>query len=52
MRTFCETLEFETKGELDMLDITERVQGVVSSSGLKEGLANVFVIGSTAAVTP
>ena len=51
MRTFCETLEFVTKGELDMLDITERVQGVVSSSGLKEGLANVFVIGSTAAVT-
>lgn len=51
MRSFGKTLEFETKEELDMLDLTEDVQGVVSESEIKEGIANIFVIGSTAAIT-
>lgn len=33
-----------------MKDITEQVAAVVNSSGIKTGIANVFNIGSTAAV--
>ena len=51
MKTVGDVLEFETKGETDMLDITKDVQEFILNSGLKDGIVNVFVIGSTAAVT-
>jgi len=35
----------------EITNITEQVQELVNSSGLKEGIANVFVIGSTASVS-
>lgn len=41
----------ETRGEGDIVDITPRVREAVRESGAREGLANVFVAGSTAAVT-
>jgi secondary thiamine-phosphate synthase enzyme len=34
-----------------MIDITEEARSAVSSSGLASGVATVFVVGSTAAVT-
>lgn len=34
-----------------MFDITRKIQGAVSESGLKDGIAVVFVAGSTGAVT-
>ena len=34
-----------------MLDLTTEVRGLLESSGFREGLATVFVPGSTAAVT-
>ncbi|MDG6220951.1 MAG: secondary thiamine-phosphate synthase enzyme YjbQ [Candidatus Thermoplasmatota archaeon] len=37
--------------EGDILDITRQVQDKVSDSGIKEGMALVFVSGSTAAIT-
>lgn len=37
--------------ELDFIDITDRVQMEVEEAGVKEGLANVFVVGSTGATT-
>ena len=39
-----------TKGHGDMHDITDAVTDVVSASGIKTGIVNVFNVGSTAAV--
>ena len=41
----------KTKGHTDVVDITEEVRGVVNISKIKEGIALVFVPGSTAAIT-
>lgn len=40
-----------SRGELDVIDITERVQKEVSGSGIRNGVVNVFVPGSTASVS-
>ncbi|MEW5937497.1 MAG: secondary thiamine-phosphate synthase enzyme YjbQ [Candidatus Thermoplasmatota archaeon] len=47
----AEEIRVSTKGEGEMLNITERVQRVVSASGVMEGVACAFVVGSTAALT-
>jgi secondary thiamine-phosphate synthase enzyme len=39
-----------TKGHGDMHDLTEQVARIVDSSGIHAGLANVFNVGSTAAI--
>jgi secondary thiamine-phosphate synthase enzyme len=39
-----------TKGHGDMHDLTEQVAEVVESSRIKSGIANIFNVGSTAAV--
>jgi thiamine phosphate synthase YjbQ (UPF0047 family) len=41
----------KTPGEGNMGDLTPRVEEAVRESGVREGLVNVFVSGSTAAVT-
>ena len=40
-----------TTGHSDFVDITERVAGAVEQSGIADGIAVVFVPGSTAALT-
>lgn len=45
------TISVETNGEGDVVDLTPQVMAVISESGVAEGLAHVFVRGSTAAVT-
>ncbi len=42
MKIFNESLRFSTRGEIDFLDISEKVQDVVEKSGVKNGLAHVF----------
>ena len=44
-------LRFSTKGDGDVVDITEGVLQVARSSGIEEGVVSVFVPGSTAAIT-
>jgi thiamine phosphate synthase YjbQ (UPF0047 family) len=44
-------LELTTRSENDVVDITHKVQQAVDESGLGEGVATVFVPGSTAALT-
>lgn len=51
MKIHQEEIEIRTNGENDMIDITDDVQKIVSKSGVKEGLACVFVPGSTGAIT-
>jgi secondary thiamine-phosphate synthase enzyme len=41
----------QTKGDSDIVDLTDRVQEVVSRHRFREGQALVFVSGSTAGVT-
>ncbi len=45
------TIRLKTSARDEIIDITGKVQEVVSESKLKSGLACVFVVGSTAAVT-
>ncbi|MFA7563567.1 MAG: secondary thiamine-phosphate synthase enzyme YjbQ [Methanoculleus sp.] len=45
------TIQVDTHGEGEIVDLTPRVTQVVAESGVREGLANIFVVGSTAAVT-
>jgi secondary thiamine-phosphate synthase enzyme len=44
-------VEIQTNAEGDVVDITKHVQKALKESGLKNGVAVVFVPGSTAAVT-
>jgi secondary thiamine-phosphate synthase enzyme len=44
-------LRLSTRGDADVIDITEGVQRVVSASGAGEAVASAFVRGSTAAIT-
>jgi len=51
MNVVTRQLEIRTRAENDVVDITKDVQKTVKESGLKNGIATVFVPGSTAAVT-
>jgi len=42
MKILNESLRFSTRGEIDFIDISEKVQDVVEKSGVKNGLAHVF----------
>jgi secondary thiamine-phosphate synthase enzyme len=48
---FGQYFSLKTKGYSDIKDITKEVQNIVQSSGIKNGLVNIFVVGSTASVT-
>ena len=49
--TFVEEVPVNTRGELDVVDITGQVSQLVRGSGASDGLAHLFVAGSTAALT-
>jgi len=44
-------IRVQTRGECDIVDLTDKVQEAVWGSGLKDGVVTVFVGGSTAAIT-
>ena len=46
-----ETIELQTRGHTDMLDITERVAATVQASGVKSGIVTIFCPSSTSALT-
>lgn len=48
MKIINEKIGLQTKGDPDLIDITRRLEGIIKSSGLKEGTLTCFVIGSTA----
>ncbi|MES9875650.1 MAG: secondary thiamine-phosphate synthase enzyme YjbQ [Candidatus Sedimenticola sp. PURPLELP] len=45
-----ETVHFATDSREALVDITERVQTVVSKSGIRDGLVSVYAQGATAAI--
>jgi len=48
--TYQQEISLSTKGYGTMHDLTEQVAAIVTSSGIRTGTANVFNVGSTAAV--
>lgn len=42
MKVFNESFKFSTKGEIDLVDLTGKVQDIVAKAGVKNGLAHVF----------
>lgn len=50
MATNHTTLSLDTEGNCQMIDITERLQREVSSSGLVDGICTVFCSGSTGSI--
>lgn len=51
MKIINEKIILNTKGNPDLINITDKVADILSSSGLKIGSMTVFVVGSTAAIT-
>jgi secondary thiamine-phosphate synthase enzyme len=51
MSVVTKSFKIKTKGNTDILDITPDVKKVVKDTKIKNGLANVFVPGSTAGIT-
>ena len=44
-------IHFNTKGEIDIVDITYDVEKIVEKTGVKNGTATVFIPGATGAIT-
>lgn len=51
MVSTCATFNTDTTGKTDIIDITGPVMSIVENSGLSNGSVNIFVAGSTAALT-
>jgi secondary thiamine-phosphate synthase enzyme len=50
LNIYNETLTISTKGEIEFIDLTERVQKIVSQHGVRNGLAHVFAPHSTGVI--
>jgi len=44
-------LHFDTPGEVEIVDITEKVNSKLRESSIKEGIVTIFVPGATGAIT-
>lgn len=51
MAVVTEYIQLSTKGNAEVVDITHEVQMQLKRSGLKSGIVNVSVVGSTGAIT-
>jgi secondary thiamine-phosphate synthase enzyme len=49
--TYSARFQVRTRGDTDVIDITDRVSRVLTESGIRQGILVVFVVGSTAGVT-
>ena len=51
MGVYCDEINIETNGETDIVDITSKVQKVITISKIKNGIVCIFVPGSTGTIT-
>jgi len=51
MTVILETFEIKTKAHCDVINITSHIQSIIDRSGLKNGIVNVHVAGSTGAIS-
>jgi secondary thiamine-phosphate synthase enzyme len=51
LTVLTEHISVKTKGEVDIIDITDKIEGTIENSGLNKGIVTIFVPGSTGALT-
>jgi secondary thiamine-phosphate synthase enzyme len=51
MSVYYDEVNVKTKGEVDIIDITEDIQKIVDKSKIKNGIGCIFVKGSTGTLT-
>ena len=51
MGVYSDEINIKTDGEVDIVDITGDIQNIVDKSKLNDGIACIFVSGSTGAIT-
>ncbi|KYK22973.1 secondary thiamine-phosphate synthase enzyme [Thermoplasmatales archaeon SG8-52-4] len=51
MSVYCGEFNIKTRGEVDIINITDDVQNIVNKSKIKDGIACLFVPGSTGTIT-
>ncbi len=51
MTILSKTIHVKTRGNCDMIDITEQVAREINDSDIQSGLATIFITGSTAGIT-
>ena len=51
MTVFSKIVQFQTEGEIDIIDLTSEFSRIVSDSDIKNGILCANVIGSTGALT-
>ena len=51
MTVHTQHIELRTRGDADIIDITDRVRSGIAASGLSDGIACVFAAGSTGGIT-
>ena len=51
MSVYYDEISIKTMGEVDIIDITENIQEFVNKSKIKNGIACIFVAGSTGCIT-
>ena len=51
MPVITKTIQLETNGETDIIDITGRVADALGASGLEKGAVTIFVTGATGGLT-
>jgi len=50
MKVVNQSIEFSTKGEIDFIDLSEKVQRVVAKSEVRNGIAHVFAPHATGVI--
>ncbi len=51
MSVYYDEISIKTKGEVDVVDLTAEIQRIVTQSKIEQGIACVFINGSTGAIT-
>ena len=51
MTVYSDEIKIKTHGEVDLIDITDDIQKTINKSKIKNGIACVFVPGSTGTIT-
>ena len=51
MNVYSEEITLSTSGEVDMVNITDNLIGILKQSGMINGIVTIFVVGATGALT-